>query len=183
MRLGHSGAFALGAGTVVNLVPDEQLGVVILSNGTANGVSEGLAATFLDLALYGQAKRDWLETFKGVVQAVMAPDPAYAVYATPPAAPTPALANSAYVGTYTNDFFGDISIIEQDGGLAIVEGPKGMTFPMTHFDRDVFTYVTEGENAVGTVGIVFAVGANGKALNVLVENLDVRGEGTFSRVP
>ena len=184
LHLGHSGEFVLGAGTVVNLIPDEQLGIVILSNGAANGVSEGLAMTFLDLALYGQVRRDWIETYKGVfAQVVNAPDPAFAVYATPPASPTPALANSAYVGTYSNDFFGDISIIEKDGGLAIVEGPKRMTFAMTHFDRDVFTYVTEGENAVGTVGIVFTIGADGNALNVLVENLDVRGEGTFRRIP
>ncbi|MGZ6316149.1 MAG: hypothetical protein ACXWNQ_02730, partial [Anaerolineales bacterium] len=37
----------------------------------------------------------------------------------------------------------------KDGGLAIVQGPKNQTFPMKHYDRDTFTYETEGENAVG----------------------------------
>lgn len=184
LRLGHSGAFALGAGTVVNLVPAEQLGIIILSNGAVTGVPEGLAATFIDLALYGESTHEWVDIYKGrFAQMMQAPAAASAVYATPPASPTPALANSAYVGTYTNDFFGDISIIEQEGGLAIVQGPKKMTFAMKHFDRDTFTYVTEGESAVGPVGITFAIGADGKAMSVLVENLDVGREGTFKRIP
>jgi hypothetical protein len=56
-----------------------------------------------------------------------------------------------------------------------------MTFAMTHYDRDVFTCVTEGESAVGTAGITFVPGADGKATEVVVENLDVRGEGTITR--
>src|SRR3989454_4297989 len=82
---------------------------------------------------------------------------------------------------YTNDFFGDISIIEKDGGLAIVQGPKNKMFRMKHYDRDTFTYETEGENAVGGSGITFTVGPDGKAAQVLVENLSVRGEGVFKR--
>ena len=57
-----------------------------------------------------------------------------------------------------------------------------MTFAMTHYDRDVFTYETEGESAIGTAGITFTLGADGKAIEVVVENLDVNGEGTFRRV-
>jgi len=92
------------------------------------------------------------------------------------------LKNDAYVGTFTNDFFGDIAIIEKDGGLAIVEGPNKMTFPLTHYDRDIFTYETTGENAVGTTGVYFVLGADGKASSVRVENLDVDGSGVFTRV-
>src|SRR5207237_4636304 len=102
-------------------------------------------------------------------------------YSKPPAWSASALKNSAYFGRYTNDYFGDISIIEKDGGLAIVEGPKNKTFPMTHYDRDTFTYETEGENAVGRSGTTVTVGPDGKAAQVLVENLNVRGEGTFKR--
>ena len=103
-------------------------------------------------------------------------------YSKPPASPAPPLKNSAYLGKYTNDFFGDISIIEKDGELAIVEGPKNMTLPMKHYDRDIFTYETEGENAVGRSGITFTIGPDGRATEVIVENLNVRGEGTFKRV-
>ena len=56
-----------------------------------------------------------------------------------------------------------------------------MTFAMTHFNRDTFTYITEGESGVGISGITFTLGADGKASQVLVGNLDKNGLGTFPR--
>ena len=180
LRLGHSGAFALGAGTCVLLVPSEHLGIVVLTNSHPAGVAEGIAFTFTDLALYGKATQEWLRLFKKLFA-----DPAAvgvtlgADYSKPPATPRPALANSAYLGTYTNKFFGDIQIVEKGDGLAIVEGPHKRVFPLKHFDRDLFTYQTEGENAVGATGVTFTIGPVGKPTTVVVGNLNVRGEGTF----
>src|SRR6266536_3617670 len=182
LRLNHSGAFGLGAATYVNLVPGEQLGIVVLTNTYPLGIAEALGTTFVDIALYGKPTQDWFALFRQVYS-----DPAAIGtvlgfdYSKPPTLPAPALTNSAYVGRYTNDYFGDISIIEKGGGLAIVQGPKNKTFPMKHYDRDTFTYETEGENAVGRSGITFTVGPDGKATQVIVENLNVRGEGTFKR--
>src|SRR6059036_549446 len=55
LRLNHSGAFGLGAATYVNLVPAEQLGIVVLTNAYPLGIAEALGTTFLDIALYGKA--------------------------------------------------------------------------------------------------------------------------------
>jgi CubicO group peptidase (beta-lactamase class C family)/pimeloyl-ACP methyl ester carboxylesterase len=182
LRLNHSGAFGLGAATYVNLVPGEKLGIVVLTNAYPLGIAEALGTTFLDIALYGKSTQDWFALFKQVysnpaaIGTVLGFD-----YSKPPTSAAPALRNSAYVGRYTNDYFGDISIVERDSGLKIVQGPKNKTFPMKHYDRDTFTYETEGENAVGRSGITFTVGPDGKATQVLVENLNVRGEGVFKR--
>jgi CubicO group peptidase (beta-lactamase class C family) len=184
LRLNHSGAFALGAATHVHMVPSEQLGIVVLTNAYPIGVAEGLGQTFIETALYGTPTRDWLALFKqlfanpSTVGVVVGTD-----YSKPPTSPTPALRNDAYLGTYTNDYFGAIIVIEKDGALAIVEGPRGMTFALKHYDRDIFTYETGGENAAGMTGVIFTLGADGKASTVLVENLNVRGEGTFTRSP
>ena len=43
-RLNHSGGFALGAATHVNMMPSEQLGIVILTNAYPVGVAEGLGS-------------------------------------------------------------------------------------------------------------------------------------------
>jgi hypothetical protein len=182
LRLNHSGAFALGAGTHVNLIPSEELGIVVLTNAYPIGEAEALGFTFMDLALYGKATRDWMALFRKIFS-----DPAEigtflgVDYSKPPVSASPPLANTAYIGDYGNDFFGDIRIIEKGGGLAIVQGPKSMTFPMQHYDRDTFTYETVGENAVGRSGVTFTIGPDGKAIRVIVENLNVRGEGTFLR--
>jgi CubicO group peptidase (beta-lactamase class C family) len=184
LHLNHSGAFALGAATHVNLVPGEQLGIVVLTNAYPIGIAEALGTIFLDTALYGKPTQDWFAIFKHVFAnpAAMGTFPGFD-YSKPPASPSPASKNSAYLGRYTNDYFGDISIIDKDSGLAIVQGPKNKTFPMKHYDRDTFTYETEDENAVGRTGITFTIGPDGKATQVVVENLNVRGEGTFKRVP
>jgi hypothetical protein len=143
-----------------------------------------LATTFLDIALYGNPTQDWFALFKQVYSNPAATGTVLGFdYSKSPATHTPPLKNEAYISSYTNDFFGDISIIEKDSGLAIVLGPKKMTFAMEHYDRDTFTYQTAGENAVGTSGITFTIGPDGKATSVLVENLNAHGEGAFQRVP
>jgi CubicO group peptidase (beta-lactamase class C family)/pimeloyl-ACP methyl ester carboxylesterase len=183
LRLSHSGAFALGAATTVQLIPSEHLGVVVLTNAYPIGLAEGLAFTFTDVALYGKATQDWFALFKEVFSDPAAPGVSLGTdYLKSPASPTPALATSAYVGTYTNDFFGDIQIIEEGDRLAIVEGPHKSTFRLQHYDRDIFTYKSEGENATLAAGVIFTIGADGKAATVTVENLNVRGEGIFKRV-
>jgi CubicO group peptidase (beta-lactamase class C family) len=181
LRLGHSGAFALGAGTCVLLVPSEHLGIVVLTNAYPVGVAEGIAFTFTDLALYGKATQEWLQLFKKLFANPAAVGVTFGSdYSRPPTSPTPPLANNAYLGTYTNKFFGDIQIVEKDNGLAIVEGPHKRVYPLKHYDRDIFTYETEGENAVGATGVTFTIGTDGKPANVVVENLNVHGEGTFT---
>ena len=47
----------------------------------------------------------------------------------------------------------------------------------------MFTYQPVGENAAGPSGVTFPVGPNQVASSVLIENLDVDGQGTFTRVP
>jgi CubicO group peptidase (beta-lactamase class C family) len=182
LRLGHSGAFALGAATSVLLVPSEQLGIVVLTNAYPIGFAEGLTNSFTDIALYGKSTQDWMAIFKKIFS-----DPATvgvfagSDYTKSPGSPTPQLANTAYLGTYTNNFFGDVQIIEKGEGLAVIEGPRKLTFPLKHYDRDIFTYQTVGENAIGATGLTFTIGPEGKATTLAIENLNVRGEGTFIR--
>src|SRR5438046_9157431 len=107
-----------------------------------------LVSSFFDNALYVKSTQYWFALYNHVysnpaaIGTVLGFD-----HSKPPASPAPVLKNNAYVGRYANDFFGEISIVEKDSGLAIVEGPKSKTLPMKHYDRDTFKYETEGENA------------------------------------
>jgi CubicO group peptidase (beta-lactamase class C family) len=176
LNLWHTGIFTTGAATIVRLVPSEHLGIVVLTNAFPPGVGEGLSLTFTDVALYGKATQDWLTYFKKMYTAATLGGGTD--YSKPPAVPAPALATSAYLGTYSNNLYGEIQIIEQGDGLAIVEGPSKLTFPLKHYDRDLFTCEnTEGE----TGGVTFSIGVDGKASTVVVEELNSQGEGTFKR--
>jgi hypothetical protein len=78
--------------------------------------------------------------------------------------------------------FIDLQVHAQGGGTqTTLEQVNQLTFPLKHYDRDLFTYETKGENAVGATGVTFTIAGNGKATAVVVENLNVRGEGTFKR--
>jgi hypothetical protein len=184
LHLNHSGAFDLGVATYVHLLPGEQLGIVVLTNAYPIGFAEALGTTFVDLALYGRSTQDWFALYKKVFSnpAVLGLSPGFD-YTKAAASPAPALKPEAYTGTYQNDFFGEISINEQGGALAMIIGPRNKSFPLQHYDRDTFTYQTEGENAVGLSGVTFTVGADGKATEITVENLNIHGEGTFKRRP
>jgi CubicO group peptidase (beta-lactamase class C family) len=181
-RWSHSGAFSQGAATNVNLLPAEQLGVVVLTNAAPIGVAEALAQSFLDLATTGAVQRDWVALYgQAFAQLIEHFRHQVADYSHPPAQPSPPLADAAYVGTYTNDYYGPIQILDQDGTLVMQQGPHPNTFPLRHWDRDTWIYDPIGESAPGTSGVTFKIGPDGKATQVVVENLDINHLGTFTR--
>lgn len=183
VRLSHSGAFALGAATAVTLLPADGLGVVVLTNAAPIGVPEAVCAGFLDLVRKGKVERDWLAVYRPFFVAMA--KPAYgtaADYLKAPAKRTPALAAAAYIGRYHNDFYGDVEVVAKGPGLAMRFGPRRAEYELRHFDRDVYTYQPVGENAGGVSAVVFTVAAEGRATRVVVDNLNVEGQGGFTRV-
>jgi CubicO group peptidase (beta-lactamase class C family) len=181
VRLGHSGAFDLGAATVVSLVPADRLGIVVLTNGQPLGVPESLAQSFVDLATYGKVQHDWFAIYKPIFEEMTLEGHSPIDYSKAPSSRTPPLPNAVYLGVYENEFYGKLEIAGQDGKLVMRPGPKRSTYPLTHYDRDTFYYGTAGETEVGLSGVTFAIGGNGRAISVTVENLNKEGLGTFTR--
>jgi hypothetical protein len=181
IRWSHSGGFNLGAATCVNVLPTQQIGIAVLSNSSPIGVPEAICRIYLDLVLSGKIERDWVGLFNGVFAKAMAPEYGTSVdYSKMPNLQLPALSAAAYVGLYDNDLFGPIEIVGTDAGLVLRLGPKRNSFALTHFERDVFTYQPNGENAYGLSGVTFTIGANRQATGVTIENLDTNRQGTFS---
>jgi CubicO group peptidase (beta-lactamase class C family) len=178
----HSGGFSLGERTEVAVLPVEQLAIVVLSNGGQTGVPEGLTESFFDLVIDGKLQRDWL-AFADRMAAADAKQEFAAErdYSHPAAPSTPALKLPAYTGKYENALFGEIEIAEKDPGLVLRLGPQAMEFALRHWDRDVFIYQPTGESAGGLTGVRFSVTPEGKADRVLIEYLDIHGQGTFTR--
>ncbi|MDH6554739.1 serine hydrolase [Streptomyces sp. SAI-041] len=181
LKLGHSGAFALGAATNVTLLPSEQLGIVVLTNGEPIGVPEAISTTFLDTAQTGGPTVDWLKFLGPLFQQALQGERSQVDYSKPPASPAPAKANSTYTGTYANDYYGPLTVSAQGNELTMQLGPKKQRFALAHYDGDTFSYRTTGETAVGLTGVTFTVGSGGRADKVRVENLDTSGLGTFTR--
>ncbi|MDQ3459274.1 MAG: serine hydrolase [Deinococcota bacterium] len=179
----HAGAFDRGARTFVSLLPPEGLGIVVLSNAFPTGVPEGLVASFYDLALNGKLSRDWVSLWNTAYQTRWDSVTAGGnVYARPPAQPSPAMPLSAYVGTYSNDYVGELEVAIGDGGLILRMGPQKKIFILRHFDRDTFTYAQERESLAPLEGLTFTIGPDRQAQRVALEDLTGDGRWTFTRV-
>lgn len=179
----HSGAFALGAATAVYLLPASGFGVLAFTNGAPVGAPEALCLSVLDLARQGDVARDWLGVLGPAFAEIMAPQ-----YGTEndrsalPADTTPALANGAYVGTYRDDYYGDATVVESGAGLVLRLGPRPLEFPLTHEDRDTFSWQPAGENADPRSGLSFEIGADGIARGFHDQYLATEGSGVMARV-
>ena len=144
--LGHSGAFLLGAGTSIMMLPELGIGIVVLTNAWPVGVAEAISLTFLDYVQFGAPQRDWLAVVAPVFAQMRAPEGSLAGK-EPPAHPAPPQALSAYAGTYQNAYYGPLTVAADKNGLALVAGPGKVTFPCSHWDGDAFVIRPRGENA------------------------------------
>jgi len=182
-RIGHSGAFELGAATNVTFMPGEDLGIVVLTNGMPIGVAEAVGAAFLDVAQNGKQTVDWVGFLGGLFDQMRAAEAPEVDYTDVPASPKPAQNLTAYTGGYGNSYYGPLTVSADGGKLSMAMGPQGapVTFTLTHFDGDTFSFETIGENANGLAGAIFTLGEDGHAEKVVLDYYDRTGLGTFVR--
>lgn len=175
VEINHSGAFALGAGTVFKMLPEAELGIVVLANASANGVSEAIAGRFADIAQYGAERRDWLELFTNVFADLSAPS-GDLVGEDPPADPEPARPLDDYAGSYANDYFGPAEVTVSGSALELALGPTGR-WTLEHWDGDIFVFPLSGEN--GMPGSISQATFDGDTL--VLEHFNEHGMGVFTR--
>ncbi len=148
VNISHSGAFGWGSATNATMIPDLNLGIVVLTNGAPSGVPEAIVSEFVDLVQFGAETRPWLDVMPTVFAHYN--DPAGDLAGQKP--PTGAAAAGPagdYVGTYTSPYFGDFVVTEQNGTLTGALGPDGgYTFTIDPWDGDTLSFVPTGENAL-----------------------------------
>lgn len=182
VSLSHSGAFALGAATNFVMIPSLGVGITVLSNAAPIGAVEALGMDFADLVQFGVVTRDWLGAYGALMQPMSAPTGSL-VGKSPPEHPALAGKPDSYAGTYTNDYFGEITVARRGGSLILLLGPKRTEYALSHWDGNVFTFEPSGENAnAGSISkVTFTITAPGPADKVDVEFFDATGWGTFVR--
>jgi CubicO group peptidase (beta-lactamase class C family) len=177
----HSGAFFLGAATSVYIIPEEHIGILALTNSMPIGLPESICLTFLDFLHYGKQQRDYLPLIGHVMDQMMAESQnASADYATlpPPATPTAAKPLTAYVGTYSNEYFGTLEVTVENNRLILRLPPRGAYYELSHWDADTFTYYFAGEDSgLARRGAKFSLDKN----QVLIENLASEHNSVFTR--
>lgn len=183
VQIGHTGAFFLGASTTLTLLPGEELGIAVLTNGEPVGVPEGIANSFLEIVQNGAQTVDWLGFYGMIFQAMRDGEAAAFDYATRPGDGKPPSALGEYVGTYSNAYYGPL-VVEADGDVLVMTlGPEGApnTWMLTPYDGDIFSFETIGENAVGRAGVAFRRYPDGTVSDAVIDFYDRTGLGTFRR--
>lgn len=144
--LDHSGAFTSGASTNVTLLPSEGLGITVITNAAPIGVPEALARSFIDLVYEEKNSKNWAQLFKSLFNQMTAGLLANQIdYSKQPIQPKNALPLKAYVGTYYNDYFGHVHIVQQEQSLFLQLEPDTTRYVLTHYNGDTFTYKPKDE--------------------------------------
>lgn len=180
VRWSHSGAFFLGAGTVVDLLPAGDVGIAVMGNATPTGQVEAIATSFMDIVTTGRIQRDWLTAFRQVF-APQFTDRSVLAGRTPPAGARPRAPLADYAGTYRNDYVGTAEVFVKSDRLMLGLGPRTSRsiFPLTSWGGDRFSYEPTGENALGRSAVTF----DRRAGTITIEQLNEYGQGTLRRAP
>jgi CubicO group peptidase (beta-lactamase class C family) len=172
----HSGAFGLGAASAFAVLPSANVGLIALTNAAPIGVPETLAAQFMDLVQYGEIREDWNALYTEAFDAMDKPLGSLVGRQAPPN-PAPARPLESYAGSYNNPYWGPAKIAVVNGVLQLSLGPRGDTFPLSHWDGDTFTFMLQGENAPpGTVSKATFTGND-----LTLEYFDRDKLGTFTK--
>jgi CubicO group peptidase (beta-lactamase class C family) len=175
-ELSHSGAFNLGVRTQVVLVPDLHLGIAVLTNSSPQGLPEALTHMFFDLIHTGHVQENWVgiwnERFKVMAESEIKKYPKPAEY-------LPHIDLQRYAGSYFNDYYGEIKLLDKGEHLILEIGPKSLQFPLRHYDKDTFIMETIGENSVGETKVVFEFSVAGVPKRVVIDYLNNNGLGVF----
>ncbi|HEV2515800.1 MAG TPA: serine hydrolase [Devosia sp.] len=177
--LSHGGAFAWGASTYFNVIPDADVGIVVLTNAWPTGVAEALVMQFDDIVLQGAPQSDWWQIYSSAMAGAFQPQGRYAGQ-QPPAEPHAAKPLSDYEGTYESLYLGVARVTAVADGLQLTLGVDGQqTYPLTHRDADGFTF--SPLNDAAPPGSISAADFTAEGLRL--EHFDPDGLGQLRRLP
>ena len=178
--IGHGGTFE-GMKSRVTLVPEENLGFVILTNGQAH-VDRGLSYRMLDAYLGrigGEEEEDWSAKYlkREKKRLKRRADALSELQASKVAGTKMSLSMEGYTGSYEDQMYGDVSIAIEEGGQLIIRflpNPDLVGY-LTHFHYDVFEIQWQREFAWFDEGLVeFAVDPTGNRVTEM--KIDVPNE-------
>ena len=173
----HGGAID-GFRALVGLVPEERLGVVVLTNGGEQGraLTNALFLRVVDAYLGGPAA-DWSAELLRVRNDELARDSAAEAKQEHErvAGTKPALDLAAYAGSYRNELYGDVTVALEQGALVMRFGPF-YAGDLTHWHFDTFKAKWRDPEQ-GWDLVSFTLNAEGK-----LDHLRWPGLGDFARV-
>ena len=168
-----------GMTALVAMLPEEQFGIVILTNMNGTGMPTALMNRVFDLQL-GVAPEDWsgksfARTEAARTRALAAQRKADSLR-VPNTKPTLPLAK--YAGTYADSLLGEVVVRDSSSTLVLDFGPNWHG-TLEHWHYDTF-HTRFGTPVLGVIPVQFRLGPNGTVDEVA---MDLAGPATFRRKP
>ncbi|MBK9154313.1 MAG: serine hydrolase [Chloracidobacterium sp.] len=175
----HGGAID-GMRAEVAMVPEEKLGIVILTNMNGSVISMPLVYRIID-AYLGEPQTDYsanlLKAYRPLLDQAQAAEKRAESERVTGTKPSHPLEN--YVGTYQNELYGDVTIGMENGQLKIIYGPFTSLLDHWHYDTFRATFVTSG---ISKTPATFGLNAQGK-VDTLSLGLAGMSGYPFKKVP
>ena len=160
-----------GMSALVALIPEEKLGVVILTNLNGSELRTALKLRIFD-SFTGGEMRDWsaihLKTMKGFEEQGKAAEKKQndeRVKNT-----KPSLALDKYTGSYQDQMYGDLKVAQEESGKLVVRYGPAFIGDLEHWHFDTFQ-ATWRDRTLGKALVTFTLNAQGKVETLKIPNL------------
>ena len=166
-----------GMHALVAMLPEEDLGVVILTNLGPNYLTYALAHRIFD-AYLGAPQKDWSETLSEQYEELRKQFEAEEkkMEEARVSGTNPSLSLEEYAGTYQNEMYGDATVALENGRLVLRRGPN-FVGDLEHWHYDTFRAVWR-DPTLGKSFVTFGLNPMGKAAELEIQDL-----AEFERVP
>jgi CubicO group peptidase (beta-lactamase class C family) len=167
-----------GMSALVAFIPEEKLGVVILTNLSGSELRTALKLRIFDAFLGGEA-RDWSAIHRKTIAAFEAQAKAAEKKQNDERAKDtkPSLSLDKYAGTYQDEMYGDVKVELDETGKLVVRYGRAFTGDLEHWHYDTFQ-ATWRDRGLGKSLITFTLNSQGK-----VDTLNIPIMTDFKRAP
>lgn len=176
-ELEHNGGFEEGINTRIAFLPDERLGIVILTNAPPMGIPEALEYKLQTLLFKDRPDVDtWpelAEKWRQALQSLL--DRPGRLHGQPPAGAQTALDARRYAGRYSHPYYGDIVVSAKGGALEMRAGAAAPR-PLQHWQGDTFRVP-----ALEDAAMTFVLGSDGTSRALTLSALDDVPDALFVR--
>lgn len=168
----HNGS-TFGAHSIIAFLPDEGIGIVVLTNQAGNSLPEAMMRTFVD-RWSGCSEKDWVAELSACGEEQSNDRPEHVSLSRD---------RAVYVGIYESPVYGRVSITEERGSLiAAFLTPKPQVLKLEDWESDTFAAKWD-VFPDPQIFVTFHPDSAGGIEAVTVEPLDdERGLGRFERI-
>jgi hypothetical protein len=139
-RLVHHAGGINGFSALVGVLPEQEIGVSVLTNNETSALTFALLFSTVD-RLLGVVPRDWNGRYRGVMEKLLEAMRSSSPDTTSPEGP-PDHEPGEYAGRYTHPGYGEMHVRTTGDGLEATY--HGITFPLEHRAHDVFRGEPDG---------------------------------------